>query len=62
MISRDYSNGLLHGEVKTYYESGKVFEEVRYEYDTLKSKFIYHEDGSLADKQGFLNKKNAEVQ
>ena len=57
MISRDYSNGLLHGEVKTYYESGKVFEVTTFNYGTPKSKFIYHEDGSLADKQGFLNKK-----
>ena len=57
MISRDYSNGLLHGEVKTYYESGKVFEVTTFNYGTPKSKFIYHEDGSLADKQGYLNKK-----
>jgi len=57
MITRDYSLGLLHGEVKTYYESGKVFEVTSFNYGTPKSKFIYHEDGSLADKQGFLNKK-----
>jgi len=57
MISRDYSRGLLHGEVRTYYESGKVFEVTRFNYGTPKSKFIYHEDGSLADKQGFLNRK-----
>jgi len=57
MISRDYSRGLLHGEVRTYYESGKVFEVTRFNYGTPKSKFIYHEDGSLADKQGFLSRK-----
>ena len=57
MISRDYSRGLLHGEVRTYYESGKVFEVTRFNYGTPKSKYIYREDGSLADKQGFLDKK-----
>jgi antitoxin component YwqK of YwqJK toxin-antitoxin module len=57
MITRDYSRGLLHGEIRTYYESGKVFEVTRFNYGTPKSKFIYHEDGSLADKQGFLNRK-----
>jgi len=57
MITRDYSRGLLHGEVRTYYESGKVFEVTRFNYGTPKSKFIYHEDGSLADKQGFLSRK-----
>ena len=57
MISRDYSNGLLHGEVKTYYESGKVFEEIRYKYGTPKLMIIYNEDGSIADKKGWLDKK-----
>ena len=56
MISRDYSQGLLHGEVTTYYESGRVFEVTKFNYGTPKSKFIYHEDGSLADEQGFLSK------
>ena len=56
MITRDYSKGLLHGEVITYYESGKVFEVTKFNYGTPKSKFIYHEDGSLADEQGFLSK------
>jgi len=56
MITRDYSQGLLHGEVITYYESGKVFEITKFNYGTPKSKFIYHEDGSLADEQGFLSK------
>ena len=56
MITRDYSQGLLHGEVITYYESGKVFEVTKFNYGTPKSKFIYHEDGSLADEQGFLSK------
>ena len=57
MISRDYSKGLLHGEVTTYYESGKVFEVTKFNYGTPKYKRIYHEDGSLADEQGFLNRK-----
>ena len=57
MISRDYSNGLLHGEVKTYYESGKVFEEIRYEYGTPKLMIIYNEDGAIADKKGWLDKR-----
>ena len=56
MISRDYSKGLLHGEVTTYYESGKVFEVTKFNYGTPKYKRIYHEDGSLADEQGFLSK------
>ena len=57
MISRDYSNGLLHGEVRTYYESGRVFEVVKFNHGTPKIKQVFREDGSLADEQGFLNKK-----
>ena len=57
MISRDYSNGLLHGEVRTYYESGKVFEVIQFNHGTPKTKYTYREDGSLADKKGFLDKK-----
>ena len=56
MISRGYSQGLLHGEVRIYYESGKVFEVTKFNYGTPKYKRIYHEDGSLADEQGFLSK------
>jgi antitoxin component YwqK of YwqJK toxin-antitoxin module len=57
MISRDYSKGLLHGEVTTYYESGKVFEVTKFNYGTPKYKAVYRKDGSLADEQGFLNRK-----
>jgi hypothetical protein len=56
MISRQYSNGLLHGEVKTYYETGELFEATDFNYGTPKYKAVYRKDGSLADEQGFLNK------
>ena len=57
MITEEYKNGMLHGYSKTYYEAGGVFEEVRYEYGTPKVMIIYREDGSIADKKGFMNKK-----
>jgi len=57
MKSIPYKQGLVHGIVKTYYEEGGVFEEVKYDYGTPKYMFIYREDGTLADKKGFLDKK-----
>ena len=56
MISRDYSKGLLHGEVTTYYESGKVFEVTKFNYGTPKFKRTYNEDGSLAKEEGFFDR------
>ena len=57
MKSEEYKNGMLHGTLKTYYENGNIFEEVDYQYGTPKVIIIYREDGSIADKKGFLNKK-----
>jgi antitoxin component YwqK of YwqJK toxin-antitoxin module len=49
-----YSNGMKDGLFTTYYESGKLFEEIKYEYGTPKFKKVYREDGTLADEQGFF--------
>jgi antitoxin component YwqK of YwqJK toxin-antitoxin module len=57
MKSEEYKDGMLHGYLKTYYEDGGIFEEVKYDFGTPKTLIIYHEDGSIADKKGFLNKK-----
>jgi len=43
--------------VTTHYESGRVFEEVKYEYGKPKLMKVYNEDGTLADMKGFLDKK-----
>jgi antitoxin component YwqK of YwqJK toxin-antitoxin module len=55
-FSKDYVDGILHGEVKTYYETGELFEATDFNYGTPKYKAVYRKDGSLADEQGFLNK------
>jgi len=57
MKSIPHSKGLVNGMVATYYESGRVFEEVKYEYGKPKLIKVYNEDGTLADMKGFLDKK-----
>ena len=57
MLEENYKNGMLHGTLKNYYEDGGIFEVIKYNYGTPKTMIIYHEDGSIADKKGFLNKK-----
>ena len=57
METMPYSKGLAHGTGRTYYESGGVFEEAKFEYGTPKYMIIYNEDGSIADKKGWLDKK-----
>jgi len=57
MKSTPYKQGLAHGIARTYWEEGGVFEELKYEHGKPKFMFIYREDGTLADKKGFLDKK-----
>ena len=57
MESTPYSKGVVHGIAKTYWEEGGVFEEVKFEQGQPKYMMIYREDGTLADKKGFLDKK-----
>ena len=57
METMPYSKGIAHGTGRTYYESGGVFEEAKFEYGTPKFMIIYNEDGSIADKKGWLDKK-----
>ena len=52
-----YSNGVKNGLFTTYYENGKVVEEIKYEHGTPKYKRTYREDGTLADEQGFFDRK-----
>ncbi len=47
--------------VTTYYESGRVFKEVNYEYDKPKLMKVFNEDGTLADIKEFLDKKVIEM-
>jgi antitoxin component YwqK of YwqJK toxin-antitoxin module len=56
-----YSKGLVHGMVTTYYESCRVFKEVKYEYDKPKLMKVFNEDGTLADIKEFLDKKVIEM-
>ncbi len=57
MKSEECKDGMLHGYLKTYYEDGGIFEEVKFEYGDPKVMFIYNEDGGIANKKGFINKK-----
>jgi len=57
MESTPYSKGVVHGIAKTYWEEGGVFEEVKFEQGQPKYMMIYREDGTLADKKGFLDRK-----
>ena len=57
MESIPYKQGIVHGIAKTYYEEGGLFEELKFDYGTPKYMFIYREDGTLADENGFLDKK-----
>ena len=57
METMPYSKGIAHGTGRTYYETGGVFEEAKFEYGTPKYMIIYNEDGSIADKKGFFDKK-----
>jgi len=52
-----YSKGLLHGTGRTYYESGGVFEEVKFEYGEPKVMRMFTEDGKLSEQKGWIDKK-----
>jgi antitoxin component YwqK of YwqJK toxin-antitoxin module len=52
-----YSKGLVHGMVEIYYESGSVFEEVKYNYGSPKYITTYNEDGGIAEQKGWIDKK-----
>ena len=56
-MSIPYSKGLVHGIVEIFYESGGVFERVKYDYGTPKHMTTYNEDGSVAEQKGWLDKK-----
>ena len=43
--------------LKTYYESGGVFEEAKFKYGTPKVITIYNEDGSVAEQKGWIDNK-----
>lgn len=51
-----YSQGIIHGIGRTYWEEGGVFEEVKFKYGVPKFKRVYREDGTLADVVGFFDK------
>ena len=46
--------GLING---IDYETGEVFEEMMYDHDTLEYKKVYRENGTLADRKGWLDNK-----
>jgi len=52
-----YSKGLAHGTARTYYESGGVFEEAKFEFGTPKYMRVYREDGKLYEQKGWIDKK-----
>ena len=52
-----YSHGKKDGLFTTYYEDGEVFEEMMYDHDTLEYKKVYRENGTLADRKGWLDNK-----
>jgi antitoxin component YwqK of YwqJK toxin-antitoxin module len=57
MKSEEYKDGMLHGYLKTYYEDGGIFEKAKFEFGSPKYLIIYNEDGSVADKKGFMDNK-----
>ena len=57
MESIPYSKGLVHGVLETYYETGGIFERVKYDYGSPQYITTYNEDGSIAEQKGWIDKK-----
>ena len=51
------SDHYTHGTARTYYESGGVFEEAKFEYGTPKFMRVYREDGKLSEQKGWIDNK-----
>ena len=57
METMPYSKGLAHGIGRTYYETGGVFEEAKFEYGEPKTMRVFNEDGKLSEQKGWIDKK-----